>query len=708
MKVLIGRRQAKAIQVATPSQRRCVRLGGSLRTLWVRALVRLSFVALGSSCGPQSHSTGSNTNWVTCSTNAHCADLAQKSECVQGVCTAIEAPTDEPTPSSSELDADGAAPRDFVFPVDDADALQRRLALSRGASCVVNKGKVFCWGSNTWGQLGTDPALESATPRVIEGVSDAIGVAVSDAHVCANTAQGEVYCWGANDVGQSGDAVMPPSTCTGSGAHADPDTGDVPCQPTPTRVPQVEGAVAVAVNEYQSCARLLDGTVRCWGDIDALASWSAAVKDATSLALSAFGGCATDRGGIATCSYSLPEDDGSLGPLKRLALSTSTVDTPEARFSCGLDAEDKVRCFGAGDFGQLGAGSRTQFGSAQPELPSLGQQLALGARHACVLDSLGQVYCWGNNNAGQLGRVPLASPNCGSETCETLPRRVEGLPGPMVAITATLQGTCALSEEGSLWCWGAVPLRIPGPWESDDDTCLTSLEGVFVARNAALYELDTSCTSDEDCFRMPLDLSCDHTCAEAVVGRSRSTELQTLMASAQDEYCAAANSAGCPAPSVECPDQELRLVCVSGTCMLDDPQRTECDDPCLCDAQRTSALLDEPNERSTCAGHNVHLELVSVCWQCEDSQVYLSLVNDGDEAFEGTVNVQFLPTIEQDDVPDDFSLELQLDAHRAAEPIAVKSVAGGEVYVAVFTADDCDTSDDEVLFTMPKPTNSCQ
>ncbi|MFT3772120.1 MAG: hypothetical protein QM820_42485 [Minicystis sp.] len=72
-------------------------------------------------------------------------------------------------------------------------------------ACLVDTGgHVHCWGDDRFGQLGEQGA------GGVEGVLDAIDVAVGEWHTCALEKSGRVRCWGRNARGQLGD-----------GGHAD-------------------------------------------------------------------------------------------------------------------------------------------------------------------------------------------------------------------------------------------------------------------------------------------------------------------------------------------------------------------------------------------------------------------------------------------------------------------------------------------------------
>jgi alpha-tubulin suppressor-like RCC1 family protein len=61
--------------------------------------------------------------------------------------------------------------------------------------------------------------------------------------------------------------------------------------------------------------------------------------------------------------------------------------------------------------------------------------VALGAAHSCALDEEGGVWCWGVGGAAE-------------------PEAVEGLP-PIGSLTAGQGHSCAVGLDGTAWCWGA-------------------------------------------------------------------------------------------------------------------------------------------------------------------------------------------------------------------------------------------------------------
>ncbi|MEQ9077134.1 MAG: hypothetical protein RLP09_24955 [Sandaracinaceae bacterium] len=92
-----------------------------------------------------------------------------------------------------------------------------------------------------------------------------------------------------------------------------------------------------------------------------------------------------------------------------------------------------------------------------PQIPPP-RMLAAGMNHTCALVEDGGVYCWGANDRGQLGEVAADR--------AWIPGRVPGLPR-MNGVWAGGDQTCARAEEdGRLWCWGdtGLPDEREGPF----------------------------------------------------------------------------------------------------------------------------------------------------------------------------------------------------------------------------------------------------
>lgn len=124
------------------------------------------------------------------------------------------------------------------------------MSIGMGHGCVLTEeGKVFCWGYNVFGQLGTGVS-EPFSPVPVEVPLDGPAVQAVDAggeHTCILDVTGAVRCWGNNANGQSGAPASVAST------------------PSPVAVRGLGEVTSVRAGTYHSCATTIAGSVLCWG-----------------------------------------------------------------------------------------------------------------------------------------------------------------------------------------------------------------------------------------------------------------------------------------------------------------------------------------------------------------------------------------------------------------------------------------------------------
>jgi alpha-tubulin suppressor-like RCC1 family protein len=278
-------------------------------------------------------------------------------------------------------------------------------------TCMLQQGRVSCWGRNAEGQVVGQPSLGSVSFQ-LQASELASDLDAGDAHTCMVTDQG-VICWGDASHGQCGRQVM---------------LGALP----PALVPGTQGAVEVATGSHHTCARFGDGHVACWGElIDAASSQLHATPEVTPV----FG------------------------------LDDASAITAGAGHTCAIHGTGEVVCWGLNSSGQLGSGTRTSSAIPVPLMSSLrAVRIAAGGGqlngelfgHTCVVDTSLQVQCWGRNTEGQLG--------IGQSMLDgaLTPQVVLGAPGEsdephlgnIVEIAAGAFFTCALDHDGPVLCWG--------------------------------------------------------------------------------------------------------------------------------------------------------------------------------------------------------------------------------------------------------------
>lgn len=83
------------------------------------------------------------------------------------------------------------------------------------ACALTTAGKIYCWGVNLYGQLGDGTTIDRATPTpTIAGDHVFVEVSAASDHTCALTNLGEAYCWGQNSYGQVGTGSNEPGEIT--------------------------------------------------------------------------------------------------------------------------------------------------------------------------------------------------------------------------------------------------------------------------------------------------------------------------------------------------------------------------------------------------------------------------------------------------------------------------------------------------------------
>jgi hypothetical protein len=141
----------------------------------------------------------------------------------------------------------------------EANALPMKVSGLSGVTAIAAGGyhtcalatdhTVSCWGWNLLGQLGDGTTNDSETPVQVVGLSDVVEISAGSLHTCARLADQTVRCWGLDHQGQLGDG-----------------RSMVEAQPSPVVVSGLAGVVSVSAGDLLTCAALLDGSARCWGD----------------------------------------------------------------------------------------------------------------------------------------------------------------------------------------------------------------------------------------------------------------------------------------------------------------------------------------------------------------------------------------------------------------------------------------------------------
>ncbi len=339
------------------------------------------------------------------------------------------------------------------------------LALGLRHSCAKRRtGLVKCWGDDSDKQTGTGGAATSdggtsvvPTPQVVNGI-DAFSIGSGAKHGCAALQGGTVSCWGANASGQLGNGLKGTAV------------------PSPNPVRSIADAFRVAGGSTHTCALRIGGNVACWGNNlsgqlgnntrnEALEPRDVVdFNNAIQVTAGVSHTCALRRTGEVACWGE--NFNGQLGvPIvnPKQELTPKIVDGIEgavaiaamADSTCAVLRTGTVYCWGKDTLSQLGRGASGGASNPSPQ-PVRGvsnaTRIAAGAEHACALTDAGTVLCWGASGSGQIGNG--ISPDGGAAASVPLPVLVTSLSGA-VAIGAGGDHSCAVSADDKISCWGS-------------------------------------------------------------------------------------------------------------------------------------------------------------------------------------------------------------------------------------------------------------
>eukprot|EP01084_Bolivina_argentea_P106771 190989_1 len=377
-----------------------------------------------------------------------------------------------------------------------------QIALGAYHTCaLLSTNGVKCWGYGNYGQLGygkTDNIgdgpgeMGEDLQEVDLGAVKVIQIALGDYHTCALLSTGGVKCWGYGGYLGYGNTTT---------------IGDEPGEMGEDlqEVDLGEGVkvIQIALGAYHTCALLSTNGVKCWGygnygqlgygktdNIDGPGEMGEDLQEVDlgavkviQIALGAYHTCALlstngvkcwGHGSYGQLGYGNKNHKGD-GPGEMgkdlqevdLGLGITVIQIAVGRYhTCALLSTGGVKCWGYGEYGQLGYGHKNDIGDEPGEMGTnltevdLGEgitaiQIALGDGHTCALLSTNGVKCWGQGQYGELGYGNQDKIGDGpGEMGKDLQEVDLGLGITVIQIAVGRYHTCALLSTNGVKCWG--------------------------------------------------------------------------------------------------------------------------------------------------------------------------------------------------------------------------------------------------------------
>ena len=294
--------------------------------------------------------------------------------------------------------------------------------------------------------------------------------------------------------------TVAPSAEVTPGPTADPGFTPVPTltpEPSPTVAPTPEPLAILDADAGDQvwCALAVDLRVYCWGsnnegelgdgtNDDRLTANVPVlgISNATDIATGIRFACAALGDGTVWCWGEDPGSDENLNrPRQVPSINDAEVLASGGQHACALRLSNGIWCWGLGNIGQLGNGVISQTsGEAEPVAVSGiddAAEISAGWNHTCALRNDGTIWCWGGNEHGQLG----------DGTLENRPAPVQaGDISDFTSLAAGGFGTCGIRSNETVWCWGDGDRGTLGDGNSTDSAVPVQVSGLIGAQRIAM------------------------------------------------------------------------------------------------------------------------------------------------------------------------------------------------------------------------------
>ena len=323
-----------------------------------------------------------------------------------------------------------------------APATFKQVAVAGGFACGIGgDNAMYCWGSNTLGELGDGTFVPHARPQPVGTATDWIAVGARLLKACGLRSDHSLWCWGSGAV---------------NGALGD---GKQLVEPSPTMVVSDKPGVgwkAFGVGRNRVCGIHDDGSLACWGTdpiTGAIVNKPAAIgtdQDWTQISVGTVAcGLRNTSGGNLFCFGKSSVGDLGLGTTTSQALparvGTATWDSVAMGYfnGCGIQSNGALFCWGNNGFlgsGLLYGNSPTQIGTATDWT-----SVTLSIATIAGLRAGGNAYLWGDNSNGAAGISQLG--------VVAQPTAISGSVAGWTSVAAGNSSGCGIAA-GKLYCWG--------------------------------------------------------------------------------------------------------------------------------------------------------------------------------------------------------------------------------------------------------------
>lgn len=282
----------------------------------------------------------------------------------------------------------------------------------------IRAGKLWAYGDNTYGQLGTNTIQYSASPVQVGTASNWVTAAGGAGFTVAIQANGTIWSWGRNHHGQLG-------------------LGNDLDQSAPQQIGTDQNWVAVTAGNYHVLALKADGTLWSWG-------WNTS----------------GELGNGNETEQQAPVQVGTDNHWASISAGWN--------FSAAIQTDGTLWTWGTNDQGQLGDGTTTAHNTpTQMGTEHNWIKVDAGQTAVIALKNAGTLWVWGQNTYGNFGNGTTANSNVPVQTGAAFRWKKMNLGQTHVT---------AIRTDGTLWAWGENTYGQLGNGESAEATNETMLQ----------------------------------------------------------------------------------------------------------------------------------------------------------------------------------------------------------------------------------------
>lgn len=284
---------------------------------------------------------------------------------------------------------------------------------------ITSDGTLYGWGANEYAQLGDGTTTHSSEPVKI--MDDVVDVAAGTGHVLAITSDGSVYAWGSNECNAVGEGYGDIDSAT-----EDP----VKCQSSPVKV--MDDGRSVSAGNQTSYVVKNDNSLYVWG-------------------LDQYYQLGMEPNAEEETKYYTA---GYVEEPTKLMDDVAEVSAGRHMSAMALKTDGTVYAWGNNTSGAVGCGEDKQdedgFVKEPVQVLDGCAAIASGNGHSLAIKTNGDLYAWGNNAYKQLGLDSVDHPDT-DNPYQTTPKKVRG---GVAEVASNGMHTIIRTKHGSLITFG--------------------------------------------------------------------------------------------------------------------------------------------------------------------------------------------------------------------------------------------------------------